>query len=962
MKSATSKLAGRPAVTALRLGVALAATACSSTGGFVNDPDPEDVSDAAPRDGDGIAADARSAEAGPPATDAVAPAADIGPPTPLERRALQLLIERRTLVSRTFGAAAPGVPVGPTTVLHSNMPLSAGEARTYVEHAPGHWLGAVRRLPDASLVLDVAEQCLGGAIVTLHVTPERTRSLGRGESSTCAWVDTDTDWLSPDGRWYRGDRVDDHPEYRREPEFIRLDSPNTRVPFAGCPERREEEARFVAWDGEGSVLTGLEDYCLMRTELDSGEVHEVALPDPGCRVVVGEGDRALRVGARLLLDCESGVHALLPDGTAEMLAEEWRLEGGRLDTLPKVEPGGASLVVSRAGERSLFHLTPEGETWFAPLTADWHGLRLVADSRTGQTAVVTYKSDPGDAAHAMVRLFAVEADGLRETLSARLPAGNIDSLVVGDARVGPLFVVVEHDSHPRDRTLHVVNGDGRPAEHLATTVDACSVLPWHGERELAFWHCLDTTAIDVRDAVTRTWPLGRVLTALTSAGHMEAFGFDGESEVAVVDATGGLERGRIAPGVSRRVGTADGITAVLRAAPSLGAPGSAPDVVDLLRPGAAEAFATFPTEGEVLGFVGGQVVTLHDGVLSARSAESVAPQTFALPGVVPANIRLSEAAAGVAFALDDEGTLSRIALSTGDVRVVARNLPRAPMGRFHHDAGLELVVVRFETEPASVFALDADAGAPALAPTAALAGAGVDFAPGDDGKGPLGWDTEAVFRLCAGDCAPRRLSEAFGSAYRVTTDGTHLFSDRGLSVALAVPGVPVPAKCDDGRPCEPISDEVPIDLRASADGARVLLGDAFVVRPADGRATRLEASAPPGTTFSARIDAAHVPGGVAAVTEFHPGPPDPRTEPYLSFLFYDAALRPVGTREVELVGLHSWDSPVRVLSLNADRELGVIHARDRRSTPLSDFVALDARPAGGVTANHTVVGTLRDVW
>ncbi len=110
----------------------------------------------------------------------------------------------------------------------------------------------------------------------------------------------------------------------------------------------------------------------MRTDLASGETHEVRLPGEPCRVVVGEANRVIRIGER-----------------------------------------------------------------------------LVADSRAGRPAVVTFEPIPGDA-------------------------------------------------DPSARTLRVVHGDARPVALAATSPDECAVLPWHGEAALAFWHCLDTTAIDVR--------------------------------------------------------------------------------------------------------------------------------------------------------------------------------------------------------------------------------------------------------------------------------------------------------------------------------------------------------------------------------------------------------------------------------------------------------------------------------
>ncbi len=93
--------------------------------------------------------------------------------------------------------------MAPATVLHPNMAVAPDESDARVDHAPGRWLGAARRLPDDSLALDVAERCLQGAAATLHVTRAGARFLGRGETATCARVDTTTDWLSPDDRWYR---------------------------------------------------------------------------------------------------------------------------------------------------------------------------------------------------------------------------------------------------------------------------------------------------------------------------------------------------------------------------------------------------------------------------------------------------------------------------------------------------------------------------------------------------------------------------------------------------------------------------------------------------------------------------------------------------------------------------------------------------------------------------------------
>jgi hypothetical protein len=861
-----------------------------------------------------------------------------------------MLVERRTLVAARFSADAPGAPLGPPTVLNANASLPIGDGFADVGHRPGRWLAAARRLPDGSLALALADHC-GEATETLHVTAERTRSLGRMATGTCAPIDASMDWLSPDARWFRADRVSD----ALEPGLHRLDTPQVRVPLPACPGRAGAPTNFAAWDGDGAVLAAAFDHCLMRVDLDTGAAREVPLPDQGCRAVVGEGDRALRVGAALLLDCEAGLQALSPEGGVETLAAGWRLDH---EVAPQVDAGGTSLVVHRDAERALLRLPVEGAPWQAPLAAGAQGVHLVLDGGAARPALVTFEGPPEGEALDRVRLFSVEADGLRERLSASLPGGAVDSVVVGDAALGPLFVAMGPGRDRPQRTLHAVRGAGRAAEVLATTADACGVLPWHGEPSLALWNCAETTAMDLRGETLRTWPLGHVVTALTSAGHMEAFGYEAEAEVAVVDDSGRLRRGSAAPGVPTLVGTdAEGVSAVLRAPPRLGAP--APGRVDLHAPGASEPLATLTVEGEVLGFVAGQVVTLHQGRLSAQGADGLPVRRFEVPGLPGANVRLSDAGGGVAFALDAAGRLLRLELDTGEARVVALRLPPAPLRALHHDAALEMLVLGLESTPPMVFALSADPDAPAERPMAALFGAGVGFAPGADGAGPIGWNAQGVYRLCVGACEPERLSAAFGAAYRLTPDGRHLFDLRGYSVSLDAPDAVISPMCDDVGICAAErSVDGSMQVQVSTDGARVILGDDMAFRPADGRAAWLASLAPGEAGALVPLGAMHGPDGVVSVSEFHPEDQGPR----LRFEFRDPRLQVAAVRTLEAPELSAWALSGRALSMSGGAELGVIHSFRAPDDPTSRLLAVDARLGGDVTVQHTVPGLIRHAW
>ena len=630
----------------------LTTTACGSGVGATSDPPlPDDATHAA----------SGGAAPRPPVESADAGAApEVGPPLePPARRALQALqalVERSDLVSRTLDPQALGAPPGPARILSANRPfedvaddLGGGSSR-------GQWPAGIRRLRDESLVLSIPGRACGYASEALHVTAGRSRSLGRFSTASCVGVPIDTSmaWLSPDGRWFRpwevrDDQVGDLLE--------RVDAPGVTLTPPQCPSGDEPRTWFFAWDRGGAIFSTVHHRCFVRVDLETGRAEEVALPSSTCDLIVGDGDVMAQVDGRWLLACNDGVYARAPGGDSRVLVEGWRW-GWRIRDGRVVTNAGTALVVEQEGVEAILWIPTNGAARIDPLPTVNAQLFVLADSRTGQPAVVSVETERTHPERRRARLFSVGPEGPVERLSAPLPDGYLNSIVVGDAAAGPLFIALESEASRAESlsTLHVFRAGSQVVETHSSLEPECSVLPWHGESSLVFWRCHQTSVLDLRGESTRLWPIGQVLTVLTGPGALEVFGIEASAEVSVVDESGRVRTGEASGGAPRFLGTSGGVGAVLRLPPRLDP--ASPARVELYVPGSAEAVASASTIGEVVGFAGGRIVTLHDDAVTASPWDGGPGTTFAAAGVIPERVRLSDEGGGLAFLLDQTGALS----------------------------------------------------------------------------------------------------------------------------------------------------------------------------------------------------------------------------------------------------------------------------------------------------------------
>jgi hypothetical protein len=897
------------------------------------------------------AADDPQADAGPPPPDARpgVPDAAVDPP-PRARRAFSVVAERRMVKAMSFSADAPGIRAALERTLLNGVPGFEGEAFPDIDRPQGRWLAAVRQLPDETLVLDVSAPC-GQDTTAYHVTADGARSLGRRSTASCAPIDTTTAWVSPDGRWIHASRLDDF----ATADFASLDTPTTERTAPACPGVGDDggaETSFVAWEGETSVLTASLDVCLMRLDLATGAAEAVRLPSPDCRVVADAGAVAVRLEGRLLFDCEAGLEAVASDGTRLRLAEGFRWDR---DSTPVTQASTGALLLTRDGATSVYHWHPGASPRLDPVLEGAGEVRLVADSRTGAPALVTFTRTAGEIA---ARLSSLGAEGPVEVLETVFPARTIDSVVVGDAAEGPLFVAARPWN--AEVALWIARRGADEPESVAGEPGGCSVLPWQGEAGLSFWRCEQTSAVDVRGEEIRLWPMGHVLTTLTTAGSVMAFAFEAETDFHRVDDDGALRPGRVAPGAPLVLGATGDLTAVLRAAPRLGRPG--PARVDLFEAGFEEAAVTLSVDGEVLGFRGGRVVVLEGGHLKAHPTDGSAPTTFDATGLRSDRLFFSEADGGLAFAVDERGALLRLAFETGAVRVIATGLPVAPLVGAHHDTGVDGLVLAFQAdgEPVRLFALPADPDGPAVHAAPILAGDGAGFESAADGDGAIAWDDTGVFRLCSdGGCAPERLSNHFlvddtrqhGGRYQVTPDGLHLVNLQGTAIALSAPDVFIAPRCEADAPCGPLGwGPDGGRMTFGQDGTTVLIGSTFAVRPRDGRAAQLGEPADQQTP----IGAVFTEGGIFSA---HAARPVDAPSAVIRLRFHDEALRPLSALDLPDPSLNgslsrAWGTP-----LDGGAEFCL--ALPRLETDTTRIVAVDTRPRGGLTADHTIRGHVR---
>ncbi|MFZ4738687.1 MAG: hypothetical protein ACOYM9_22215 [Bradymonadia bacterium] len=708
---------------------------------------------------------------------------------------------------------------------------------------------------------------------------------------------------------------------------------------------------------------------MMRTDLSTGVSREIVLPADDCRVVLDSAEVALKMNGRWLLDCDSGIQAFTPSGDAEPIAGGWRLI---YRAEPVVTEAGTALLVEREGPEggnAVLWIPSRGRPRIDASPRPNTSLSLVADSRTGQPAAVEFERAPGDAGRQRVRLYSVGSDGLKEELSTLLPAGVPTSVVVGDAHAGPLLVGWAHTAGAPPEAVYALRAEARDVERLAALGEGCVVLPWQGESRLAFIRCDETTVLDLREPQIRTWPLGRVLTVMTARGSVEVIGAEADTEVALVDDAGGLRSGTLASGVPRHLGTSGGATAILRA-PRRVRP-SAPPQVDIFVAGRVEAAATLPVVGEVLGFWGGRILSLHDGVLTAQPWDGAPASAFQVPGVAADNVLTSDESESLAFVLDAAGTLSRLELATGEVRRIARGLPPGPVTRFLHDAASNSVVFTLRGSPTRVFALPSNPNTPAEAPPPALMGGGADFAPGRPGDGPVAWDDDGVYQLCPGGaCAPRRLSGHFGTdapgraagGYHLTPSGTHLVNSFGTSIALAEPEVLIPATCHSNRPCGFYPGEYAFDVSFSDDGERAMIASELVVRPRDGRAASLSDLEFGRFAWSRLVGARLTGDDVVSVHETVGLRDSPDPGPAIAIRWRDRDLRVVGDVDFQLAAPSSGYPYTQAIPLDARREFGLLIPQDAEALTTTRLVTFDTRRGGAVTRNHSFMGRVLHIW
>jgi hypothetical protein len=944
-------------VSAVHLGLLTAS--CGDPLRSTSDPPSEEVGARLPRD-----ASTREPEVGP--QDASVAQPDAGAPS---REALRVLVERHSVVLYRFTTDDLGGPSGPARTVVPDLPFDVAAGFPDVGLEGKRWLGGVRRLADEKLVLTVNGDCMPTRW-SADLKTSRARFLGRALTGTCVPVESSMGWLSPDGRWFR-DGVDEgvgsfHDD---SDNLTPLDAPNVPVAEPTCPGRdgrNDATAFFFGWDGDEGALSATYDRCLMRTDLVTGVAREVVLPADDCRVVLDAADVLLKTKGRWLLDCDSGIQAFTPGGDAEPIASGWRLV---YRAEPVVTEAGTALRVERERGNAVLWIPSRGRPRIDASPRPNTSLSLVADSRTGQPAAVEFERAPGEAGQQRVRLYSVGSEGLKEELSALLPAGVPTTVVVGDVRAGPLFVAWAQTAGAPPEAVYAVRAQAGGVERLAGVGEECVVLPWQGESKLAFLRCDETTVLDLREPQIRTWPLGRVLSVLTAPGSVEVLGTEAVTEVAMVDDTGRLRSSGVDAGVPRHLGTSGGATAILRA-PRRVAP-SAPPQVDIFVAGRVEPAATLPVVGEVLGFRGGRILTLHDGVLTAQPWDGAPASAFQVPGVAADSVLTSDESESLAFVLDAAGTLNRLELATGEVRRIAHGLPPGPVTRFFHDAASTSVVFALGGSPTRVFALPADPNTPAEAPRPAVMGVQADFAPGRPGDGPVAWDDDGVYRLCPGGaCVPRWLSGHFGidapgrgaGAYHLTPSGTHLVNSCGTSIALAEPEVLIPATCHSDRPCGVCRGEDAFDVSFSDDGERAMIASELVVRPRDGRAVSLPGLGPDRPGWSS-FEGARLRGdGVVSAHMMHPddNSPDPRSA--LKLRWHDRDLRLVGDVDLQL-GVGSgryWDS--QGVPLDARGEFGLLIPEDPEALTTTRLVTFDTRRGGAVTRNHSFMGRVLHIW
>ena len=948
-------------VSAVHLGLLTAS--CEDSLRSTSDPPSEEVGARAPLD-----ASTREPEVRP--QDASVAQPDAGPPS---REALRVLVERHSVVLYRFTTDALGGPSGPARTLVPDLPFDVTAGFPDVGLEGKRWLGGVRRLADENFVLTVNGDCMPSRW-SADLKDSRARFLGRALTGTCVPVESSMGWLSPDGRWFR-DGVDGGVgsfQDESSDNLARLDAPNVPVTEPTCPGRdgrNDAPTSFFGWDGEDGALSDRFGDCLMRTDLVTGVAREVVLPADDCRVVLDAADVLLKTKGRWLLDCDSGIQAFTPGGDAEPIASGWRLAYG---AEPVVTEAGTALLVEREGREggnAVLWIPSGGRPRIDASPRPNTSISLVADSRTGQPAAVEFERAPGEAGQRRVRLYSVGSDGLKEELSELLPAGVPTSVVVGDVRAGPLFVAWAQTPGAPPEAVYAVRAQAREVERLADVSEECVVLPWQGESRLAFLRCDETTVLDLRQPQIRTWPLGRVLSVLTAPGSVEVLGTEAVTEVAMVDDTGRLRSSGIVAGVPRHLGTSGGATAILRA-PRRVAP-SAPPQVDIFVAGRVEPAATLPVVGEVLGFRGGRILTLHDRVLTAQPWDGAPASAFQVPGVASEHVLTSDESESLAFVLDAAGTLSRLELASGEVRRIARGLPPGPVTRFLHDAASNSVVFTLGGSPTRVFALPAEPNTPAEAPGPAVMGVQANFAPGRPGDGPVAWDDDAVYQLCPGGaCAPRRLSGHFeidapgrgAGAYHLTPSGTHLVNSFGTSIALAEPEVLIPATCHSDRPCGFYAGENAFDVSFSDDGERAMIASGLVVRPRDGRAVSLYDLGPDRPGWS-QLGGARLRGdGVVSAHMIHPDDNSPNPRSALKLRWHDRDLRVVGDVDLQL-GVGPGPYPCsQGVPLDTRGEFGLLIPEDPDALTTTRLVTFDTRRGGAITRNHSFMGRVLHIW